>query len=101
MAKNECPCVAAEREVCSAGDKCRHFSTRGICTACGLGAPTPGRRGRRGNQTMSRVTALLGVINHMRICQVCAETDVLKCHLGRKVWMAAGLPVSENDERTT
>ncbi len=78
MANRECPCVVAERPVCSEGQNCRHFSNKGICRNCYIG-----RRDRE--------SRLIAVIDHLRVCSECAETDISQCSVGKELWAAAGL----------
>lgn len=81
----ECPCVKAERGICSQGARCRHFSNIGSCGNCSI----------KGVKTVKE--RLIDVINHLRTCRDCAKTDVLRCPVGRELWRKARLP----EERTS
>ncbi len=94
MANQVCPCVTAEKSVCAAGKSCRHFSNDGVCMFCGLGLA----RWEIARHSKA-IAGLLAVINHLRVCQECSETDVLKCAAGREVWIEAGLPVSKTEKQ--
>jgi hypothetical protein len=33
----------------------------------------------------------IGLVEHMRYCVECRQTDVLRCSVGRKLWFGAGM----------
>lgn len=84
MANQACPCVVAERPICSEGKNCRHFSNKGVCRNCFVGL-------------LQRERRLIEVINHLRSCSECSETDILKCDIGKELWAIAGLPADSAD----